>query len=417
MAGSSASAALPEGAARTIAKGVAAYVRATPATELPPALAALKKTVQTSKGEGRHRDRLLAVLDDEALRALVVEWLEEGKPPLGKAEVETLKLAAERPEGWMDRLTEKAPKRAAAAATDASPEVAELLRKLEREKEAHRKAREEAKRAKEAERAAIKVERTRSLRLDEEVGEQRRMVGELSEDLRRAQADATKAQKENERLKRKARADVDGLRQQLRKLRDENRDLKKRLSEIERQGAAKAKAAAASKAPAAKPQPKPSGPRPVLKVPKGRLEDAPETLDAWLQTPGVTLLVDGYNVTRSGSGFPQLSLEQQRDRLRDLLKKLSNRLKVPTVLVWDGGEVAPGTKRRSSGFLTEEYSEPDRSEAGTDKDRADRHIVELLKEMPPDPVVLATNDRGLREDAGAQRATIASSDQLLALLR
>ena len=417
MPGSSSSTALPEAAARTVAKGVAAYVRATPATELPPALAALKKTVQTSKGEGRHRARLLAVLDDEALRALVLEWLEEGKPPLAKAEIETMKLAAERPEGWMDRLTEKAAKSAAPATKETGPELAELERKLEREKEAHRKAREEAKRAKEAERAAIKVERARSLRLDEEVGDQRRLVGELTEDLRRAQADATKAQKENERLKRKARADVDGLRQQVRKLRDENRDLKKRLSEIERERAAKAKAAAAPKSPAPKAQPKLTGPRPVLKVPKGRLEDASETLDAWLETPGVTLLVDGYNVTRSAAGFPQLSLEQQRDRLRDMLKKLSNRLRVTTVLVWDGGEVAPGTKRRSSGFLTEEYSEPDRSGAGTDKDRADRHIVELLKEMPPEPVVLATNDRGLQDEARAQRATIASSDQLLGLLR
>lgn len=407
--------ALPEGAQRTVAKGVAAYLRATPATELPPALASLKKTVQTSKGEGRHRARLLAVLDDDALRALVVEWLEDGKPSLSKEEVETLKLAAERPGGWMDRLAEKA-KPVRSGSKKSSADVADLERKLEREKEAHRKAREEAKRAKEAERAAIKVERGRSLRLDEEVSQQKQQMNELGEDLRRAQADASKAQKENERLKRKARSDVDGLRQQVRKLRDENRDLKKKLGDLEKEAAAKAKASSPKKS-AAKAESKSSGPRSVLKVPKGRLEDAPETLEAWLQAPGVTLLVDGYNVTRSASGFPQLSLEQQRDRLRDLLKKLSNRLKLPTVLVWDGGEVAPGTKRPTSGYLTEEYSEPDRSGSGTDKDRADRHIVELLKEMPQEPVVLATNDRGLQEEAREQRATIASSDQLLKLLR
>ena len=412
---------LPEGAARTLAKGVAAYIRATPATELPPGLAALKKTVQTPKGEGRHRAQLLAMLDDEALRALVLEWLEDGKPPLSKSELETLRLASERPEGWLDRLSERT-KPSPAAKPESDPQVAELERKLEREKEAHRKAREEAKRAKEAERRAIKVERGRSLRLDEEVSDQKRLLGELAEDLKRAQADATKAQKENERLKRKARSDVDDLRQQVRKLRDENRDLKKRLADIEREAAAAAKAkvkasADSKKKTAERVEPKRTGPRNILKVPKGRLEDAPETLDAWLETPAVTLLVDGYNVTRSSMGFGHLTLEQQRDRLRDLLKKLSNRLKVPTVLVWDGGEVAPGTKRLSSGYLTEEYSEPDRSGAGTDKDRADRHIVELLKQMPSDPVVLATNDKGLQEEARAQRATIASSDQLLALLR
>lgn len=407
---------LPEGAARTIAKGVAAYVRATPATELPHSVAALKKTVQTSKGEGRHRSRLLAVLDDDAIRALVLEWLSEGKPPLTKDEVEALKLATERPEGWLDRLSERTTQ-VVTEKKERAPEVAELERKLEREKEAHRKAREEAKRAKEAERRAIKVERTRSLRLDEAVSDQKQQMNELSEDVRRAQADLTKAQKENERLKRKARSDVEGLRQQVRKLRDDNRDLKKRLSDLEKDVAAKARTAATKKAAVVKTEPRRSGPRPVLKVPKGRLADAPETLDAWLRTANVTLLVDGYNVTRSESGFGHLSLEQQRDRLREMLKKLSNRLKVATVLVWDGGEVAPGTKRPTSGYLTEEYSRPDRSGAGTDKDRADRHIVGLLEKMRPDPVVLATNDRGLREEGRAQRATIASSDQLLALLR
>lgn len=409
---------LPEGAAPTVAKGVAAYIRATPATELPPSLAALKKTVQTSKGEGRHRPRLLAVLEDDALRALIVEWLDEGKPPLNKDEVETVRLAAERPEGWIEQLADRA-KPPSTRKKEASPEVVDLERKLEREKDAHRKARDEAKRAKEAERAAIKVERTRSLRLDEELSDHKRQVGEMTQDLARAQADATKAHKENERLKRKARSDVDGLRQQVRKLRDENRDLKKRLTDLEKEVAAKAKAAAkktsTAKAPA-QADPRPRGPREILKVPKGRLEDAPETLDAWLQTPGVTLLVDGYNVTRSPDGFGHLSLEQQRTRLRDLLKKLSNRLKVSTVLVWDGGEVAPGTKRRTSGYLTEEYSEPDRTATGTDKDRADRHIVQLLKDLPPDPVILATNDRALKDEARAQRATIASSRQLLDLL-
>lgn len=407
---------LPERAARTVAKGVAAYVRATPATELPPDLAALKKTVQTAKGEGRHRARLLAVLDDEALRALVLEWLEEGKPALTRDEVDILKLATERPEGWVDRLQDKA-KPPAATPESSSSAVADLERKLEREKEAYRKARDEAKRAKEAERRAIKVERGRSLRLDEEVSDQKRRVGELTEDLKRARADALKAQKDNERLKRKSRSDVDGLRLQIRKLREENRELKKRLGDLQKDLAAREKPPTRTRRPAVKAAASRSGPRPVLKVPKGRLEDAPETLDSWLRTPGVRLLVDGYNVTRSGSGFGHLSLEQQRDRLRDLLKKLSNRLKVSTVLVWDGGEVPPGTKRPTAGYLIEEYSLPDRTPEGTDKDRADRHIVDLLQEMPPDPVVVVTNDRALKEQARSQRSTIASSEQLLALLR
>ncbi len=410
---------LPEDVARKVAKGVAAYIRATAPTELPPALAAMKKTVQTPKGLGRHRSQLLSVLDDDALRALVLEWLDEGRPPLSKDEVAALKLAAERPEGWADRLAAASVANAPEPRPD--PDVSELERKLEREREAHRNAREEAKRAKEAERRAIKAERARSLRLDEEVSALKLQLRDSEEDLRGAKAAADKATKDLERSKRKARSDVDSLREQLKKVRDENRNLKKQISETERAAAAarkqkdkdkkdqeKEKAAAAPPATLA--------PRPVLTAPKGRLQDAPETLDAWLRSDAVTLVVDGYNVSRSESGFGHLTLEQQRDRLRDLLKKLSNRLKVATVLVWDGGEVPPGTKRLSAGFLTEEYSEPDRSGRGTEKDRADRHIIELLRSMPPRPVVVVTNDRDLQDEATEHRATIATSHQLLALL-
>ncbi len=406
---------LPDDVARTLAKGVAAYLRATAAPDLPPALAMLKKTVQAPKALGRQRGRLLAVLDDEALRALILEWLQEGKPALGKAEVEALKLATERPEGWADRIGERA---AAAPPPAPAPDahVAELERKLEREKEAHRKARDEVKRAKEAARSATKVERTRSLRLDEELTELKAQMREREADLREARAAAERVAKDLERTKRKARSDRDTVAAQLRAARDETRALKKRVAEMEREAAAarRKKTASAKQTPAAA---EPAGPRRVLPVPKGRLEDAPETLDDWLSRDGVTLVVDGYNVSRSQSGFGHLALEQQRDLLRDKLKNLSNRLKVPTVLVWDGAEVGPGTKRPGAGYLTEEYSEPDRSGTGAEKDRADRHIIDLLKKMPPHPIVLVTDDRGLQADARRERATVATSAQLLALLR
>lgn len=402
---------LPDQIQRTLAKGIAAYVRATAATELPPAVAALKKTVQTPKGLARNRDRLLAVLDDDPLRARVLEWLEEGKPALSKSEAAALKLAAERPEGWIDRLERVAPR--ASAKEKPAKDVRDLEQKLEREKEAHRRAREEVKRVKEAGRLATKAERDRSLRLDEEVSKLLDAIRERDSDLQAERAALARATKEVDRLKRKLRSDVDSARNQLRRLRDENRELKAKLTQLERAAKASGK-----KNPKARTSTKKTssrrGPRPVLDVPKGRLADAPETLEEWLRAPGVCLLVDGYNVTRSEAGYGHLSLEQQRDRLRAELKSLANRMKVPTTLVWDGAEVAPGTKRLSSGFFAEEYSAPDRT--GNDKDRADRHIVALLKKMPPDPVVLATNDRALQDQAAAERATIATSSQLLALL-
>ncbi|MDP9068942.1 MAG: NYN domain-containing protein [Actinomycetota bacterium] len=409
--------ALPEDVARTVAKGVAAYLRAAATPELPPALATLKKTVQAPKALARQRDRLLAVLEDEAQRALILEWLEDGKPALSQGEVEALKLATERPEGWADRLAERT-KAARGPAPSSSSNVVELERKLEREKEAHRKAKEEAKRAKGAELAAIKVERARSLRLDEELSDLRALMREREADVRDARAVAERATKELERTKRKARSDVDDLRERLQQSRDEARELKKKLTALERETAAasrSSKRAAAAKSPATEERPR--GPRVVLPVPKGRLADAPETLAEWLRRDDVTLLVDGYNVTRSATGYGHLALEQQRERLRDSLKNLANRLKVETVLVWDGGEVEPGTRRPGAGYLTEEYSEADRSGTGADRDRADRHIVGRLKTMPPRPVVLVTNDRGLQDEARRERATIATSAQLLAQLR
>lgn len=409
---------LPADVAATLAKGVAAYVRATATAELPPSLAPLKKTAQTQKGLARHRAQLLAVLEDEALRALVLEWLEESKPSLSRDEVATLKLAAERPEGWKDRLTDASKKKKGAPRPDLSPKLKDLQDKLAREKEAHRRTKEEVRTAKEDGLNKIRMERARSLRLDEEVtalrDSERDWKGEASAQTKRAD----RLEKTLERERRKTRTDLESLREQVKQLRGEKRDLATRLAEVEK--AAKPAPPAPKPKRATKPVPgkaAPRGPRSRLKAPKGRLEDDPETLDEWLDTEEVALVVDGYNVTRSPSGFGQLGLEQQRSRLREMLKTFSNRRRVQVVLVWDGGEVAPGTKRMSTRYLTEEYSEPDRSGTGEDKDRADRHIIALLKKMPLHPVVLATNDRALQDAARAQRATIATSDQLLALLR
>lgn len=408
---------LPADVATILAKGVAAYVRATPATELPTSLAPLKKTAQTAKGLARHRSELLAVLEDDALRALVLEWLEESKPSLSKEEAAALKLATERPEGWRERLTASS-KKTSAKKADPSPKLKQLEGKLAREKEAHRKTKEEVRTAKEDGLNKIRVERARSLRLDEEVtalrDSERDWRGEASAQTKRAD----RLEKTLERERRKAKADLESLREQLKQLRAENRDLKKSAAEAQK-AAAPSRPARQPKANAEGPRtrPAPPGPRARLKAPKGRLEDDPATLEAWLETDEVTLIVDGYNVTRSPNGFGQLDLEQQRSRLREMLKTFSNRRRVQVVLVWDGGEVAPGTKRMSTRYLTEEYSEPDRSGTGEDRDRADRHIVALLKKMPAHPIVVATNDRALQEAAVRERATIATSDQLLGLLR
>src|SRR6266568_3644870 len=54
--------------------------------------------------------------------------------------------------------------------------------------------------------------------------------------------------------------------------------------------------------------------REPLPVPGGLAADDPETLAAWLATADVLVLVDGYNVTKHERGFPDRTLEDQRDR-------------------------------------------------------------------------------------------------------
>jgi predicted RNA-binding protein with PIN domain len=144
-------------------------------------------------------------------------------------------------------------------------------------------------------------------------------------------------------------------------------------------------------------------------VPKGRYEDAPETLEAWLEAPGVHLLVDGYNVTKAEGGFGDIELVQQRQRLVHEVTRLIRRKGARATVIFDGSNVPPGTSRRSRGPVYVEYSRP--------TEIADDHLIAKLGDLPPDPVVVATNDRELQGRAAALGATVATSNQLLGLIR
>jgi predicted RNA-binding protein with PIN domain len=138
------------------------------------------------------------------------------------------------------------------------------------------------------------------------------------------------------------------------------------------------------------------------------MPEDPQTLAEWLAAPDVRLVVDGYNVTKAEGGYGDLPLERQRERLIDEVRSLVARGGVPTVIVFDGSEVMPGAARRMRGGVVVEYSKPSES--------ADDHIIALL-EATEGPTIVTTNDRDLQDRAAALGATIATSDQLLALIR
>ncbi|HEY3504571.1 MAG TPA: NYN domain-containing protein [Actinocatenispora sp.] len=68
--------------------------------------------------------------------------------------------------------------------------------------------------------------------------------------------------------------------------------------------------------------------------------DDPARLDQLLALPRAHMVVDGYNVTKTGYG--ELSLEQQRSRLVGALGALAARTGAEVTCVWDGAEPVHG---------------------------------------------------------------------------
>ena len=121
------------------------------------------------------------------------------------------------------------------------------------------------------------------------------------------------------------------------------------------------------------------------------------------------LLIDGYNVAKADGGFEDLQLETQRERLVDAVFTLAKMTDTETIVVFDAQRVPGRRVRRSRRPVVVEWSNPGQI--------ADDYIVQRLEELPQDPVILVTNDRELQERGRALDATVATSQQLLALLR
>jgi predicted RNA-binding protein with PIN domain len=399
-------AALPPEVASTLVRAIGAYIRATSAAELPPKLKRFK-TLDRPRALAPHRGALLKVLDDDELtRARISEWMSEGRPPLSKDEREVLALAVQRPEGWEEDLAARA-----AAPADAPPPVSPEptdARALAREKERAARAKEETRRARAEARDDVRAADARAGDLEKELDAVRAEATELRARLADAERRATTAERGAERTERKARAAADRAAAKEKAARDELRAVRRELRAA-RDGLAKA---------IATPRKSPSGPRRTpapperrrqrLRAPKGRLETDPETLDAWLDVAGVHLLVDGYNVTKAEGGFGAADLETQRRRLVEGAGKLARKKDATATIVFDGSDVGPGTGRRPRAPVVVEYSRAGES--------ADDHLIARLESLSG-PVVVATNDKELQHRAAALGATIATSNQLLALIR
>ena len=399
---------LPDEVASSLARSVGAYIRATADNQLPTALRPFKR-FSAPKALLRHRDPLVASLDDDAVRALVKEWLEEDKPRMSANNRDLLLVALDRPEGWDERLRSKAaPSRKATVAAKDGAAAAE--RRLEQEREKVRKAKESERKGREEARRAVERERARLEDRSRDLQEAQARIRAVESEARSAVSARDRALAELERSERKSKAAVaraieqrDAARKELSEYRKRVGALEKKVAQLERDLAKKDQPAKKVAKPARPPQE-----RKRLPVPKGRFEDAPETLEQWLKAPNVRLLVDGYNVTKAETGYRKLELEAQRERLIDGLKKLVLRRPVQTTIVFDGADVAGRRARRPHALVQVQYSSGQ---------IADDHLIELLDKLPNYPVIIVTNDRELRGRAERLGATIAGSDQLLSIIK
>lgn len=402
-----------------LARSVAAFLRSAPTQQIPPKLRRFKGI--RPKGLGQHRAELVGALEDEVLRRQILEWL-DGKPPLARSDAGLLRLAVERSEGWSEALGAGGSSSTTSQEEDAKVARLEAAAGRERErarraKDEANRAKEEARRAKDEARRAVSEERSKVMELSKEVS---RLEGELTAATRaseEAAGAASRAERGRERAERRARTSAAKAQVErdasVREGRLARREAAAALSRAERLeaelqaargGAPKVKTKTTRAGP-----PKPPERRSPLPVPRGRFDDDPETLREWLGVPDVVLLVDGYNVTKAEGGFRELSLELQRDRLVEGVSTLQLKTKVGATIVFDGSAMPPGIGRPRKRRVKVVYSK--------EGETADDRIVGLIEELAPHPVVLTTNDKELQRRAGALGATVATSNQLLALLR
>ena len=168
-------------------------------------------------------------------------------------------------------------------------------------------------------------------------------------------------------------------------------------------------APSASPAPDARPERRRRR-RPVP-LPPGIRDDTVEAAEHLVRRRGALLLVDGYNASLRYR--PDLPIPELRQRFVDALDELAARTGVDVHVVFDGAVIPDGSAvaasaRRGRARVT--FSPPDTE--------ADDVILGLVDGIPLDRAVLvASDDRRVRDGADQRGANLLSTTQLLAILR
>ncbi|WP_344529327.1 NYN domain-containing protein [Streptomyces albiaxialis] len=130
----------------------------------------------------------------------------------------------------------------------------------------------------------------------------------------------------------------------------------------------------------------------------------PALLDQLLALPQAHLVVDGYNVTKTG--YPALPLEKQRLRLLGGLAILAAQSGAEVTCVFDGAELAAPVLLAPPRGVRVLFSKPGQT--------ADELIRRLVRAEPPGrPVVVVSSDREVADGCAAAGARPVASSLLL----
>jgi predicted RNA-binding protein with PIN domain len=137
---------------------------------------------------------------------------------------------------------------------------------------------------------------------------------------------------------------------------------------------------------------------------QGRATDDPALLDQYLALPMVHLVVDGYNVTKTG--YPTLTLAEQRLRLVSGLAALAARTRAEVTCVFDGARLDGPVRLSQPRGVRVLFSDPG--------EIADELIRRLVAAEPPGrPVVVVSSDREVAEGVRRSGARPVPSAMLL----
>jgi hypothetical protein len=141
-------------------------------------------------------------------------------------------------------------------------------------------------------------------------------------------------------------------------------------------------------------------------LPGGIHDDSDQAAAHLVRLDDVALLVDGYNA--SMATWPDHPLGEQRQRLLSALDGLEARVGVDTTVVFDGVEAAAGTAP-GAGQVRVAFTD-----AAVE---ADDVILDMIDRLPAErPVVVATDDRRVRDGARRRGANVIGIPQLRSLL-